>query len=341
MPDPHRPRSVLLTGGAGFIGSNLVHHLISTDPDLRIVDLDVLTYAADPAHLEGLTDPSRHTLVRGDITDRGLVDRLMRDHEIDTVIHLAAESHVDRSISGPAAFIQSNIVGTYTLLEAARTFWIDEKGASAGSRRFHHVSTDEVYGDLGPDDPAFSVATPYRPSSPYSASKAASDHLVRAWARTYGVPVTLSNCSNNYGPRQHPEKLIPVVIRSCVERRPIPVYGKGENVRDWLHVADHCAAIETIVRRGTDGGTYLVGADNEHRNIDIVRLICRLVAAELGAPEEEILALVTFVTDRPGHDRRYAVDGATTRALGWRSERDFEQGLRETVRWYLPRFSVR
>ncbi|MCB9689401.1 MAG: dTDP-glucose 4,6-dehydratase [Alphaproteobacteria bacterium] len=339
MADVHRPRSILLTGGAGFIGSNLVHHLIASDPELRLVNLDVMTYAADRGHLEGLADPSRHVLVEGDIADRELVDRLLREHDVDTIVHLAAESHVDRSITGPAAFVQSNIVGTYTLLEAARAWWLDAGGAAGRTRRFHHVSTDEVYGDLGPEDPPFTEDTPYRPSSPYSASKAASDHLVRAWARTYGLPVTLSNCSNNYGPRQHPEKLIPVVIRSCVERRPIPVYGKGENVRDWLHVADHCTAIDAIVRRGEQGETYLVGADNERKNLDLVRILCRVVAEEIGAPTEEILGLISFVTDRPGHDRRYGVDGSKTRALGWSAARSFDEGLRETVRWYLPRFA--
>lgn len=302
---------------------------------MRVVTLDALTYAGDLANLEGLPDPARHAFVQGDITDRTLVDRVLRDHAIDTVLHLAAESHVDRSITGPASFIQANVVGTYTLLEAARTFWLDERGPGAATCRFHHVSTDEVYGDLGPDDPPFGIATPYKPSSPYSASKAASDHLVRAWSRTYGLPVTLSNCSNNFGRRQHVEKLIPVVIRSCVERRSIPVYGRGENVRDWLHVDDHCRALDIVVRRGRNGETYLVGADNEWRNIDLVRLLCRFVAQEEGAPESEILSLVTFVSDRPGHDRRYAVDGAGTRALGWAPIRPFEDALRDTVRWYL------
>ncbi len=337
--ETHRPRSVLLTGGAGFIGSNLVHHLLASDPELRVVNLDALTYAADRSQLDDLPDPARHELVVGDITDAELVRRLMREHDVDTVMHLAAESHVDRSISGPAAFIQSNVVGTYTLLEAARAWWLEAGGAAGRTHRFHHVSTDEVYGDLGPDDPPFTEQTPYRPSSPYSASKASSDHLVRAWARTYGLPVTLSNCSNNYGPRQHPEKLIPVVIRSCVEGRPIPVYGKGENVRDWLHVADHCSAIEAIVRRGVTGETYLVGADNERKNLDLVRMLCVAVAEELGVSCDDTLALISFVTDRPGHDRRYGVDGSRTRALGWAPARSFEEGLRETVRWYLPRFA--
>jgi dTDP-glucose 4,6-dehydratase len=339
-PELHHPRKILLTGGAGFIGSNLVHHLLAKHADVSVVTLDALTYAGDQSHLDDLPDARRHTLVVGDIADRALVDRLLRDHAIDTVLHLAAESHVDRSITGPAAFIQSNVVGTYVLLEAARVWWLEERGASEGSRRFHHVSTDEVYGDLDAGDAPFDVSTPYRPSSPYSASKAASDHLVRAWARTYGLPVTLSNCSNNFGPRQHDEKLIPVVIRSCVGRRPIPVYGRGENVRDWLHVDDHCAALDAIVRRGTDGETYLVGADNEWRNLDLVRLICRLVAEAEGVDPHETLRLVTFVTDRPGHDRRYAVDGTTTRALGWAPAHSFEEDLRATVAWYLRRFGT-
>ncbi len=335
MSDAHTPRQILVTGGAGFIGSNLVHHLLETDPKVQIVNLDVMTYAASPANLDRLPDPKRHTLIEGDITERELVDRVIRKFDIDTIVHLAAESHVDRSITGPAVFITSNVVGTYTLLEAAREGWQELDIAKGRSHRFHHVSTDEVYGDLGPDDPAFTEDTPYKPSSPYSASKASSDHLVRAWARTYGLPVTLSNCSNNYGPRQHTEKLLPVVIRKCLERQPIPVYGKGENVRDWLYVTDHCTAIDAIVRRGASGETYLVGADNEWKNLDLVRLLCRIVAEEIGAPPADLQSLITFVTDRPGHDRRYAVDGTKTRGLGWAPTRTFEDGLRETVRWYL------
>ncbi len=328
---PHRPRHVLLTGGAGFIGANLVHRLLARDPEVRIVNLDALTYAANAAHLQDLPDPTRHQFVQGDITDGALVAQLFDDHAIDTVLHLAAESHVDRSIEGPAAFIQSNIIGTYTLLEAARAAWQGSKGAN----RFHHVSTDEVYGDLDPHEPAFIETTPYAPSSPYSASKAASDHLVRAWHRTYGLPVTLSNCSNNYGPRQHAEKLIPTVIRKCLHRQAIPVYGQGANVRDWLHVEDHCDALWHIVQHGQTGETYNVGGNNEWQNLQLVRLLCQVTARVIEVPQAELLGLIAFVTDRPGHDRRYAIDSRKLAELGWSPTRSFDAGLEQTVRWYL------
>ncbi len=331
----HQPRRILLTGGAGFIGSNLVHRLLQADANIQIFNLDALTYAADPTQLAGLPDPARHHFVQGDIAHAILVRDLMRDERIDTVIHLAAESHVDRSIDGPAAFVHANIVGTYTLLEAARAVWIDEKVVDPLLCRFHHVSTDEVFGDLDVNDPAFTEDTPYAPSSPYSASKAASDHLVRAWQRTYGLPVTLSNCSNNYGPRQHAEKLIPVVIRNCLQRKSIPVYGRGANIRDWLYVGDHCDAIWHIVRHGLTGQTYNVGGDNEWTNIQLVQKLCAVVAAELQVPAQEILNLISFVTDRPGHDRRYAIDARKLAQLGWQPQMGFEQGLSETVRWYL------
>ena len=330
----HQPRRILLTGGAGFIGSNLVHRVLACDPDVVIVDLDLMTYAGNTDNLDDLPDPSRHTFVQGDVADAALVGELMSEHRIDTIIHLAAESHVDRSITGPAAFISSNILGTYTLLEAARELWLQDDGFDASRCRFHHVSTDEVYGDLADDDPPFSEETPYAPSSPYSASKAASDHLVRAWSRTFGLPVTLSNCSDNYGPRQHREKLIPTVIRACLDRRPIPVYGTGSNIRDWLHVRDHCDAICHIVGHGLQGETYNVGADNEWRNIDLVRLLCTVTARVVSVPAEEMLSLITFVTDRPGHDRRYAIDNAKLNALGWRAQSGFDEGLEETVRWH-------
>mgnify|MGYP001106402312 FL=1 len=331
---PHGPRHILLTGGAGFIGCNLVRFLLTAEPDCRIVNLDSLTYAGSREHLQALPDPDRHELVVGDICDAALVDRLFREHAIDTVIHCAAESHVDRSISGPAAFIQTNLVGTFTLLEAARRHWPGEAGKTGGVR-FHHISTDEVYGTLSTEDPAFSETTPYRPNSPYSASKAGSDHLVRAYHHTYGLPVTTSNCSNNYGPFQHQEKFIPTVIRSCLHQQPIPVYGDGSNIRDWLYVEDHCRGIHTVLSRGAVGETYNIGGDNEWANIDIVRHICRLFDERFPdrAPHER---LIGFVTDRPGHDWRYAIDADKIRQdLDWRPQENFESGIRRTVDWYL------
>ncbi|MCB9737784.1 MAG: dTDP-glucose 4,6-dehydratase [Deltaproteobacteria bacterium] len=335
----HQPRRVLVTGGAGFIGSNLVHRWLANDPTLRIVNLDRMTYAATERNLEGV-DPERHQLVVGDICDRALVERLLREHDIDTVVHLAAESHVDRSIDGPAEFVRTNVEGTCALLEATRQVWLAEGRAAAladagRTVRFHHVSTDEVYGDLEPEDPAFSETTPYAPSSPYSASKAGSDHLVRAWARTFGLPVTISNCSNNYGPRQHAEKLIPTVIRKCLNRQPIPVYGKGSNVRDWLYVDDHADAIWHIVRHGGQAQTYNVGGNNEWSNLDLVHALCRAVAAAVDCPAEELLGLITFVRDRPGHDHRYAIDPRKLEALGWMATRTLDDGLQRTVAHYV------
>lgn len=335
----YSPRNVLVTGGAGFIGANFVRQILARDPGVRIVNLDLLTYAGSLDKLDGLADPSRHVFVQGDICDRALVDRLLREHAIDTVVHFAAESHVDRSISGPGEFVRTNVIGTFTLLEAVRGYWIDEQGlkgeALAAARRFHHISTDEVFGTLGANDPAFRETTPYAPNSPYSASKAASDHFVRAYHHTYGLPVTATNCSNNYGPRQHPEKLIPTIIRSCVEGKPIPVYGDGSNIRDWLFVDDHCDAIWRVLTAGRIGETYNVGGDNECRNLDIVETLCRLMDTRRsqGAPHKK---LVTFVTDRPGHDWRYAVDIAFIgRELAWRPASRFEDALAVTVDWYL------
>jgi dTDP-glucose 4,6-dehydratase len=338
----HVPRHVLVTGAAGFIGANLVLRWLDQHPGLRVVTLDKLTYAGSRDNLAG-ADPERHIFVHGDICDASLVARLMADHEIDTVVHLAAESHVDRSIDGPAAFVQTNVVGTYTLLEAARQAWLVQGRAAAWaaegrSVRFHHVSTDEVYGDLDADEPGFTERTPYQPSSPYSASKAGSDHLVRAWARTYGLAVTLSNCSNNYGPRQHAEKLIPTVVRKCLLRQPIPVYGRGDNVRDWLHVGDHCDALWHIACHGVPGETYNVGGNNEWSNLRLVECICREVARQTGEPAEALLGLIGFVTDRPGHDRRYAIDATKLAVLGWSPQMPFSQGLAETVSWYIDGF---
>ena len=334
----HHPRNVLVTGGAGFIGCNFVRHLLATDPEIRIVTLDLLTYAGSLDNLRELPAPTRHLFVQGDICDRALVDRLLREHRIDTIAHFAAESHVDRSITGPAAFVQTNLVGTFTLLEAARAAWLD--GKTAEGRRFHHISTDEVYGTLQRDDPPFTETTPYAPNSPYSASKAGSDHLVRAYFHTYGLPVVTTNCSNNYGPFQHGEKFIPTVIRSCLLQKPIPVYGDGSNIRDWLYVEDHCRGIDAVIRRGRSGETYNIGGCNEWANLDIARLICQLLDERRPkhAPHEQ---LITFVTDRPGHDWRYAIDaGKMDRELGWRPRETFNTGIAKTVDWYLERHAA-
>jgi dTDP-glucose 4,6-dehydratase len=334
----HHPRNVLVTGGAGFIGCNFVRHLLANDPNIRIVTLDLLTYAGSLDNLRDLPDPTRHLFVQGDICDRPLADRLLREHRIDTIAHFAAESHVDRSITGPAAFVQTNLVGTFTLLEAARAAWLD--GKTAEGRRFHHISTDEVYGTLRRDDPPFTETTPYAPNSPYSASKAGSDHLVRAYFHTYGLPVVTTNCSNNYGPFQHGEKFIPTVIRSCLLQKPIPVYGDGSNIRDWLYVEDHCRGIEAVIRRGRPGETYNIGGCNEWANLDIARLICQLLDERRPehAPHEQ---LITFVTDRPGHDWRYAIDaGKMDRELGWQPRETFETGIAKTVDWYLQRHAA-
>lgn len=330
-----KPKVMLVTGGAGFIGCNFVRYMLEADASVKVVNLDALTYAGSMDNLKDLPDESRHTFVQGDICDRELVDRLLREHEINTVVHFAAESHVDNSIAGPAVFVKTNVMGTFTLLEAARHYWLAEKGWVAEQCRFHHISTDEVYGTLAADDPAFSETTPYAPNSPYSASKAGSDHLVRAWFHTYGLPVTTTNCSNNYGPYQHGEKFIPTVIRSCRESKSIPVYGDGSNIRDWLYVRDHCSGIDAVIRKGRLGECYNIGGINEWKNIDICRLICQLMDEHIpaNAPHEK---LITFVTDRPGHDWRYAID-ATKMAdeLGWEPEETFETGIRKTVEQYL------
>ena len=329
----HRPRSVVVTGGAGFIGCNHVRWMLVHDPDVRVAVLDALTYAGHLASLRDVEEShrDRFAFVHGDIRDADTVRRVFDEHRPDTVLHFAAESHVDRSIDGPLDFVETNVVGTANLLEAARARWADRTDV-----RFHHVSTDEVFGSLGPDG-LFTEDTPYDPSSPYSASKAASDHLVRAWHRTYGLPVTVSNCSNNYGPYQFPEKLIPLMIRSALADRPLPVYGDGGNVRDWLYVEDHCAAIDRVVRHGRLGRTYNVGGRTERTNLEVVHAICDLVD-ELSPRTDgsSRRGLVTFVADRPGHDRRYAIDASRIDdELGWRPAHDFSAGLRATVAWYL------
>jgi dTDP-glucose 4,6-dehydratase len=321
---------LIVTGGAGFIGSAVVRQAVTQGHE--VVNLDALTYAACLDNLAPVADAPNYTFVQADIRDRAAMDAVFAEHTPDAVMHLAAESHVDRSIDGPGTFIDTNITGTYTLLEAARAYWIGQGRPEAF--RFHHISTDEVFGSLG-ETGQFTEETPYDPRSPYSASKAASDHLVRAWAETYGLPVLLTNCSNNYGPYHFPEKLIPVVILNALAGKPIPVYGKGENVRDWLYVEDHADALLTVLSRGTVGRSYNIGGENEARNIDLVRKICAILDAK--KPTTGSYAdLITFVTDRPGHDARYAIDPARIRAeLGWRPSVTLDQGLEKTVQWYL------
>jgi len=329
------PKNVLITGGAGFIGSNHVRHLLETDATVKIVNLDNLSYAGTVKNLSDLPDRSRHQFVEGDICDQALVTKLLQDHDINTIIHFAAESHVDRSITGPSAFIQSNLVGTFHMLEAARHVWLNEKKWDQTQCRFHHISTDEVYGTLNADDPAFTEETSYAPNSPYSASKAGSDHLVRSYLHTYGLPVTTTNCSNNYGAYQHGEKFIPTVIRACVNKQNIPVYGDGTNIRDWLFVDDHCSAIEKVIRAGEIGEVYNVGGNNEWSNNDIAKTICQLFDKKCpwDKPYE---SLITYVADRPGHDWRYAIDGTKLKEeLGWSPSLQFEEGIEKTVDWYL------
>lgn len=328
-----QPSNILITGGAGFIGSNFVRHLLANDPRVRIVNLDLLTYAGSLRNLQDLPDPARHTFVQGDITDGPLVARLMREHGIDAVVHFAAESHVDRSITGPAAFIQTNIVGTFTLLEAARDVWQGRYDQC----RFVHISTDEVYGTLGPADPPFTETTPYAPNSPYSASKAAADHLVRAYHETYGLPTVTTNCSNNYGPYQYPEKLIPLMIINALTGKDLPVYGDGLQVRDWLFVTDHCEAISLVLKQGRLSHTYNIGGLSEKPNIEIVQGICALLDELRPKPQGgSYREQISHVTDRPGHDRRYAIDPAKAmRELGWAPRQTFDSGIRHTVEWYL------
>lgn len=329
------PRSILVTGGAGFIGSNFIHVVQGKYPDARITNLDLLTYAGSLANLEGLPAPERYEFVKGDICDGDQVVRLLREREVDAVVHFAAESHVDRSIDGPAAFVRTNINGTFALLEAAREVWLREKKWDASHCRFHHISTDEVFGSLTATDPAFHEGTAYAPNSPYSAAKAGSDHLARAYFHTYGLPVVATNCSNNYGPRQHFEKLIPTVVRSCYLRKPIPVYGDGSNVRDWLYVTDHCVGIDTVLRRGRVGESYNIGGEAELSNLQLVKKICALMD-ELHPGAAPCESLIEFVTDRPGHDWRYAIDiSKIERELGWRPSESLESGLRKTLQWYL------
>jgi dTDP-glucose 4,6-dehydratase len=330
-------QNVLVTGGAGFIGSNFIHFLLRVEPETLIVNLDALTYAGSLENLKGLPDPERHIFVQGDICDSSLVISLLQKYKINTIIHFAAETHVDRSIVGPGQFIHTNIIGTFTLLEAARKYWLEGSHFSVENVRFHHVSTDEVYGSLKPNEPAWTEDIPYAPNSPYAASKAASDHLVRSYFHTYGLPISITNCSNNYGPRQFPEKLIPLAISNAINGNPIPIYGDGMNIRDWLFVEDHCEAIWQVVRRAPNGETFNIGGGNQPTNLELVRSICGILDCKL--PQSQHVpheSLIELVRDRPGHDRRYAMDSTKIgQALGWEPRQWLESGLEKTIDWYL------
>ena len=327
--------TILVTGGAGFIGSNFILRWIETD-EASVINLDKLTYAGNPHNLAAIAAEKRYEFVHGDIADRELLASLLGRRTPRAIVHFAAESHVDRSIRGPEDFIRTNIDGTFALVEEVRTYWSSLAEREKAEFRFLHVSTDEVYGSLGPDDPPFSEMTPYAPNRPYAASKAASDHLVRAYHHTYGLPTLTTNCSNNYGRFQFPEKLIPLIILNALSGKALPVYGDGQNVRDWLYVEDHCEAIATVLQRGRVGQTYNIGGWNEKRNIDIVGTICDIVDEMAGSRGAARRSLITFVKDRPGHDRRYAMDASKIeRELGWRPRETFETGIRKTVRWYL------
>ena len=324
-------KSILITGGAGFIGSHVVRKMVNDHSNWNIINLDKLTYAGNLENLKDIEGKSNYTFIRGDIEDPGLMNDLFLSHKIDSVIHLAAESHVDRSILDPLSFVKTNVIGTVNLLNAALAHWKD----NFDSKLFYHISTDEVYGSLG-DTGYFTESTAYDPKSPYSASKAGSDHFVRAYHNTYGLPIVISNCSNNYGPYQFPEKLIPLMIHNISNREPLPVYGKGENIRDWLYVEDHAEAIDLIFREGRAGETFNIGGFNEWKNIDLVRSLCRIMDNRLGRNEGESEQLITYVTDRPGHDMRYAIDASKlSDSLGWKPSLTFEKGLELTVDWYL------
>ena len=326
---------ILVTGGAGFIGSALIRHLLN-NTDHQVLNLDKLTYAGNLESLSGVAENPRYQFLQADIGDSATVAQALAEFQPDALMHLAAESHVDRSIDGPAAFIQTNIVGTYALLEATRTYWSQLDPARKAAFRFHHISTDEVYGDLHGVDDLFTETTPYAPSSPYSASKAASDHLVRAWQRTYGLPVLITNCSNNYGPYHFPEKLIPLVILNALDGKPLPVYGNGQQVRDWLYVEDHARALLTVVTEGQVGETYNIGGHNEQKNLHVVESICALLDEMRPRATGSYKEQISFVADRPGHDLRYAIDASKIeRELGWKPAETFASGLRKTVQWYL------
>jgi dTDP-glucose 4,6-dehydratase len=328
---------ILVTGGAGFIGSNFVRYILRTQPEVQVINLDLLTYAGSLENLKDLHSPERHEFIKGDIGDQALVENVLGSYQVDAIVHFAAETHVDRSILGPGAFMQTNILGTLCLLEAARKVWLDENKSDAKTVRFHHISTDEVFGSLTPDAAAFEETTPYSPNSPYAASKAGGDHLVRAYSHTYGLPITLTNCSNNYGPYQFPEKLIPLMIMNALEGKPLPIYGDGKQIRDWLYVEDHCEAIWQVLQFGRTGESYNIGGNNQPTNLEIVDDICGILdefqPASLHRPHAR---LKRTVTDRPGHDRRYAMNTHKIRLeLGWNPKHDLRAGLLKTVRWYL------
>ena len=328
--------TILVTGGAGFIGSNFVLDWLANPKAEPVVNLDKLTYAGNLANLQAVQNDARHHFMHGDIGDVDLIEKVLREHAIRAVVNFAAESHVDRSIHGPGEFIHTNVVGTFHLLESVRAYWTNLAEPQKASFRFLHVSTDEVYGSLSPTDPAFSETNPYEPNSPYSASKAASDHLVRAWHHTYGLPVLTTNCSNNYGPYHFPEKLIPLVILNALNGKPLPIYGDGQQVRDWLYVKDHCSAIRRVLEAGRLGETYNVGGWNEKANLEVVKTICTILDGLRPKTNGQYADQITFVTDRPGHDRRYAIDASKLeRELGWKPAETFESGIAKTVQWYL------
>lgn len=328
-------KNILVTGGAGFIGSNFIRYLLRTETDVHVVNLDALTYAGSLENLKDVADDPRYAFVQGNICDTESVEQLLRERNIDTIVHFAAESHVDRSILGPRQFIETNVMGTFSMLEAARKVWLQDKHLK--NVRFHHVSTDEVFGSLAPGEPAWTEDTPYAPNSPYAASKAASDHLVRSYGQTYKLPYTISNCSNNYGPYQFPEKLIPLMILNAMEGKPLPVYGDGQQIRDWLHVEDHCEAIHLVLTKGSIGSTYNIGGENQPANLTIVETICEILdEISPNSPHKPHKGLIQFVADRPGHDRRYDMNTHKISAeLGWRPRHTLTEGLLDTVNWYL------
>ncbi len=330
-------KNVLVTGGAGFIGSNFIHYLLRAEADVKVINLDALTYAGNLENLKDVADDPRYTFIQGDICDPVLADELLREKHVDTIVHFAAESHVDRSILGPRQFVETNVMGTLTLLEAARNFWINEKSIPLEEVRFHHVSTDEVFGSLAPGEPAWTEETPYAPNSPYAASKASSDHLVRSYGHTFKLPYTITNCSNNYGPYQFPEKLIPLMVLNAIEGKKLPVYGDGQQVRDWLHVEDHCEAIHLVLTKGRTGSTYNIGGENQPANLTIVETICEILdEVSPSSSHKPHKNLIHFVKDRPGHDRRYDMDThKISTELGWHPRHNLTQGLLDTVQWYL------